>query len=64
MNELISFYTSSGIRSEFLTVANYKSTYEYSLKRHDNYIRYCTLIKAYYFNFQAAGKNIQDRIKL
>lgn len=64
MNQLGSESQESGIRSEFLSIANYKATMEFAQKRNDNYLKFCTLIQGYYGDFKAMSKHISDRIKL
>jgi hypothetical protein len=51
MNQLIAYLLEVGIRSEFLSVPAYKATLEFCQKRHECYVRYCSLIKSYYLDF-------------
>ena len=49
----------SGIRSDFLNSANYKSTLEFASKRNDHFLKYCKVIQKYYIDLQTMTKAIQ-----
>ena len=51
MEELFQRITQAGIRSEFLSLPNYKATVDFAQRRHLYYLKYCALIKSYYLDF-------------
>ena len=57
--ELSMTVVESGIRSDFLNSANYKSTLEFASKRNDHFLKYCKVIQKYYIDLQTMTKATQ-----
>lgn len=62
MTEMSLSFGQYGIKDEFLAVASYKATLEYSRKRLDSYYRFCDMILGYYNGFSVMSQRLNNKV--